>query len=97
MSHVQAHRSHAEQLVECVKAIALCHNVTPVLEEMGEGSSFGGEEEEAVVNDSDEEATVIFQRGNGTSKPTISYQASSPDEVRVYRSPWQQFSIAVIM
>ena len=53
--------------------------------ETGEGGG-GGEREEGegvYLDDSDNESTVVFQRGNGAEKrkPTISYQASSPDEV----------------
>ena len=55
--------------------------MTPVVETSSEGGNLPREGEQAYLNDSDDEATVIFQRGNGSSKPTMSYQASSPDEV----------------
>ena len=64
-------RSQKEQLVECVRALALCHNVTPVLEEREGGEELG---EEVTVSDE----IVIFDK---TRHPKISYQASSPDEV----------------
>ena len=84
--HAQSHRSHSDLLVECVKAISLCHNVTPVLEtEEGGGADSlpgEGEGEDVNISDSDDEATVIFRRGaEKKSRPTVSYQASSPDEV----------------
>ena len=60
--------------MECVKALALCHNVTPVIEE-------GGEEGEGEGVKVDEEV-VIFQSEKVQKRSRkISYQASSPDEV----------------
>ena len=59
--------------MECVKALALCHNVTPVVERRGE------EEGEEGWGEGEEEK-VIFQRDD-ISENSISYQASSPDEV----------------
>ena len=53
---------------EAVKAIALCHNVTPVYEE-GEG------EEECEETEADQQ-----------NQQSVSYQASSPDEVRGVRT-----------
>ena len=63
-----------------MKAISLCHNVTPVLE-TGEN---GGENEAVFLNESDDENTVIFQQGSGERRTTVSYQASSPDEVSLH-------------
>ncbi len=59
-----------------MKALALCHNVTPVMEEVEDerNGNNGGSEEEA------EEDVVIFSKA-AASKSRISYQASSPDEV----------------
>ena len=67
------------QLVECVKALALCHNVTPVLEQTGEEGVQAGDQN--TVNVQGEEV-VIFQKC-GVTPRRISYQASSPDEVGV--------------
>ena len=63
-----------------MKALALCHNVTPVLEEAGEGEE-GEAGEEGVKVD---EEVVIFQSEKVPRKQRISYQASSPDEVHVH-------------
>ena len=68
-------------LAECVKALALCHNVTPVLETsapVAVGHSHGLEEEE---EEEVSEEEVIFQHEEGSDVSGISYQASSPDEV----------------
>lgn len=73
----QPRRSQREHLVECVKALALCHNVTPVVEEMGE-SGEGGEGEGVNV---DEEVVIFQNKNDPQSLRRISYQASSPDEV----------------
>ena len=56
---------------EAVKALALCHNVTPVRK--GEGN---GETEELSSPDDDE-------GDQGTVSDDFTYQASSPDEVRL--------------
>lgn len=75
---MQPRRSQKEQLLECVRAIAICHNVTPVVEEVGEGEEEGeGGRRDGVKVD---EETVIFQRDD-EPQSRISYQASSPDEV----------------
>ena len=63
--------------MECVKALALCHNVTPVIEEGGEEGDGGGGEGVKV-----DEEVVIFQSDKVQQSRKISYQASSPDEVR---------------
>lgn len=52
VSHQRIRRTVVTRVCEAVKAIAMCHNVTPVYETEGDPSS-------------------------------VSYQASSPDEVRV--------------
>ena len=59
-----------------MKALALCHNVTPVVE----GVSDDIEDEEERVNIEDEGGKVTFQED--TQQRKISYQASSPDEVQ---------------
>ena len=67
---------------EAVKAIALCHNVTPVSDN---NSDRGVARSESVT--SDEMEMDIFsgpdRESSGTSrtKRAITYQASSPDEV----------------
>lgn len=60
-------KSVSSRIHEAVKAIALCHNVTPVYESHG---SVNGETESA-------EADQDFSDDNRT------YQASSPDEVNM--------------
>ena len=73
--------------------------MTPVLETgddeggvEGGGGGGGGEESDRVnLDDTDDESTVIFQRGNGAERTKqesmISYQASSPDEVCLHSNP----------
>ena len=70
-------------------ALALCHNVTPVVEEGETAEKHKAmkedEEEEVVVFQrakEEEEETVLFDRSHGTGQKGLSYQASSPDEVR---------------
>ena len=58
----------SQKLIEAVKALAICHNVTPVYEEEG------GRNNEAAEGDSLAEADQSFAGG-------VTYQASSPDEV----------------
>ena len=56
--------------------------MTPVLESNEGGGGVEGEGDEVDLDNSDEEDAVIFQRGSSEiSRPTVSYQASSPDEV----------------
>ena len=62
-------RNISTRVCDAVKAIALCHNVTPVYE-AAEGGSDVGEQ-------SDTEA-------DQQSQQRVSYQASSPDEVCRY-------------
>ncbi|KAJ8000292.1 hypothetical protein DPEC_G00203320 [Dallia pectoralis] len=64
-------KSVSSRIHEAVKAIALCHNVTPVYESR---ASVTGETESAAA-----EADQDFDDGNRT------YQASSPDEVALVR------------
>ena len=61
-----------------MKALALCHNVTPVVEEEREEGEGGGEGERVKLG---EEEVVIFESNSTSSSRKISYQASSPDEV----------------
>lgn len=72
------------QLVECVKALALCHNVTPVVECSGDtaGVQIGGQNG---VDVQDTEV-VVFQKEMVTPPIRhITYQASSPDEVALVK------------
>lgn len=67
-----------------MKAIALCHNVTPVYEESSHQES---REEGQVRGDCDESPVSIESRTEADQhywkprKETCVYQASSPDEV----------------
>ena len=69
----QVRRTVVTRVHEAVKALALCHNVTPVRK--GEGN---GESEESSSPDDNEgdEGTVSDDQGDD-----FTYQASSPDEV----------------
>ena len=58
-------RTVVTRIHEAVKAIALCHNVTPVYEDAEDG-------EESLEAEADQQGAQ-----------DMSYQASSPDEVRV--------------
>ena len=60
-------------------AVAICHNVTPVVEE--DFSKTENDEEERVEQGDQE--VMVFSRDSSGSRCTISYQASSPDEVSV--------------
>lgn len=60
-------KSVSSRIHEAVKAIALCHNVTPVYESRANGASSEPESTEADQDFSDDNRT---------------YQASSPDEVK---------------
>ena len=72
----------ANLLVESVKALALCHNVTPVEEEEG-GASNGAPSHLQSSEEEEEEEEVLFENEESCrGKRMISYQASSPDEVR---------------
>ncbi|XP_064393299.1 probable phospholipid-transporting ATPase IIA isoform X2 [Halichondria panicea] len=74
-------RASINHLFECVKAIALCHNVSPVLDEdeshdLEDGSCDSGSEQEAVV---------LYEKDRSNQSGSISYQASSPDEIALVR------------
>ena len=56
----------------------------------GRGGGEGEEGDRVNLDNTDDESTVIFQRGNGaerTKQESISYQASSPDEVCLHSNP----------
>lgn len=73
-----------------MKALTLCHNVSPIKEEEevwsrhgkagldGDSGEEGGENGEAVLFEKD---GIIFQRQGDEGGTKVSYQASSPDEV----------------
>ena len=69
------------QLVECVKALALCHNVTPVLERPGDKGAVDVQAGDQSTVDVQSEEVVLFQKGVVPPQHHITYQASSPDEV----------------
>ena len=64
------------RISEAVKALALCHNVTPVYENVHESAA-------ASLGSIDELATEADQAAmaSGSHLGTVTYQASSPDEV----------------
>eukprot|EP00795_Rhopilema_esculentum_P001806 gene1806-16293_t len=66
-SGTKIRRNVVTRVQEAVKALSLCHNVTPVVDEM--------EENAAVANGDDIEMATKGDAG------TVSYQAASPDEV----------------
>ena len=68
-----------QHIIESVLALAICHNVTPVVEEEEENNN----EEERVETGDDEEVVVFTRDSSGSRSSSISYQASSPDEVSV--------------
>ena len=68
-------------MLECVKAIALCHNVTPVKEEVWSEPHPHGQ---GLEEDEESEEEVLFGwEENSHERLGISYQASSPDEVSI--------------
>lgn len=66
-----------EKIHNCVLALVVCHNVTPVFEQQPQELLLSNK-----VNDEHEE-TVLFDRTTIQSSYSPSYQASSPDEVRI--------------
>lgn len=79
-------RSEHTRLLEAVKAIALCHNVTPAYDGSDQNSSVAGDVTEMA---SDEEFLAYIKE----KEP--SYQASSPDEVALVK--WsERVGLAVI-
>jgi phospholipid-translocating ATPase len=74
-------RSEVTRVQEAVKAVALCHNVTPVYEETSdkECRGEGADCDESLW--SVESQTEADQHYWKQRKETCVYQASSPDEV----------------
>jgi len=62
-------QSLQEKIHSSVLALAVCHNVTPVIEEN--------------YKDDDEEETILYDNTAASSCKAIKYQASSPDEVSI--------------
>ena len=77
----QVRRTIVTRLVEAVKALALCHNVTPVSEDQVELSSPEGSGDSANSEGSDVELYNLNGSGRTQRNGIITYQASSPDEV----------------
>ena len=71
-------RTVTTRLVEAVKALALCHNVTPVSEDQAEMSSPGGSNDSASSESSDVELYSLDRSGRAQRNGIITYQASSP-------------------
>ena len=77
-------RSEVTRVQEAVKAVALCHNVTPVYEEteqQGKGQEERGNGDCDESPGSMESQTEADQHYWQPRKETCVYQASSPDEV----------------
>ncbi len=65
---------------EAVKALALCHNVTPVRK--GEGNGEGNGESEESSSAAKQNGIADDNEGDvGAVSDDFTYQASSPDEV----------------
>ena len=62
--------------MEAVKALALCHNVTPVTAEDDIGGGVTGPAAESVTSDASD-----IEGASPSSGSQITYQAASPDEV----------------
>ena len=78
----QSHRTSSNRLLECVKAIALCHNVSPVTEDPQSHDQETGSHDSGL--DSEQEEVVLYSKVEASRRRSrISYQASSPDEVRL--------------
>ena len=64
---------------EAVKALALCHNVTPVSEDTEIDEATRVRMDSVTSDDSDTDGR------EGGENRTVTYQASSPDEVSYFR------------
>uniref|UniRef100_A0A8D8VQQ7 Phospholipid-transporting ATPase n=1 Tax=Cacopsylla melanoneura TaxID=428564 RepID=A0A8D8VQQ7_9HEMI len=89
-------RSDHSRVHEAVKAVALCHNVTPVYENNGDGdssSSRGGQTPMELQSEADQH---YFKAEATPPLPSnVVYQASSPDEVALVK--WtEEVGLAVI-
>ena len=83
--YVKVRRSEVTRVQEAVKAVALCHNVTPVYEETDTRTECKKEDQGPGDCDespgSVESQTEADQHYWQSRKETCVYQASSPDEV----------------
>ncbi len=80
------------RIAEGVKALALCHNVTPVYDNPELNRSTGSVDEEAAEAD---QATVSMQAATPGVSMQVTYQASSPDEVALVQ--WsEEMGLALI-
>lgn len=84
--YVKVRRSEITRVQEAVKAVALCHNVTPVYEETGTRTE--GKKEDQGPGDCDESPGSVESQTEADQhywqprkETTCVYQASSPDEV----------------
>jgi phospholipid-translocating ATPase len=82
-------RSEVTRVQEAVKAVALCHNVTPVYEETGTRTEC--KKEDQGPGDCDESPGSVESQTEADQhywqprKETCTYQASSPDEVALVK------------
>ena len=72
-----------------MKALAVCHNVTPVMETGPSSSSkeatlhLQGDAQDSEEEEDEEEEIIFENEGSERKSKGISYQASSPDEVSI--------------
>lgn len=80
-SYLQVRRTVVTRVQEAVKAIALCHNVTPVADNGDTTAtrveSASEDMEMNIFSGPDQQAAPSTRK-----KSSMTYQASSPDEVR---------------
>ncbi|XP_022186927.2 probable phospholipid-transporting ATPase IIB isoform X1 [Nilaparvata lugens] len=85
-------RSEHSRVQEAVKAVALCHNVTPVWEADDEGSLHDCQGVTVAAEESQSEADQHYYNRTNSR---VTYQASSPDEVALVK--WtEEVGLAVI-
>ncbi|PSN40754.1 putative phospholipid-transporting ATPase IIB [Blattella germanica] len=87
-SGTKVRRSEVTRVQEAVKAIALCHNVTPVYEESNEPARKKEDKGQGECDESPnsiESQTEADQHYWQPKKETCVYQASSPDEVALVK------------
>ena len=77
----QVRRTVVTRVHEAVKALALCHNVTPVTEEGDNKNNATRKPRESVTSGESD-----MESGPTEAEKTVTYQASSPDEVKGWSS-----------
>ena len=77
----QVRRTVVTRVHEAVKALALCHNVTPVTEEGDNKNNATRKPRESVTSDESDMESCPTE-----AEKTVTYQASSPDEVKGWSS-----------